>query len=49
MFFDGHARWLSAGTWLADPCGESWSGTRLMRLYPIPGIPPGTVFGNCRL
>jgi prepilin-type N-terminal cleavage/methylation domain-containing protein/prepilin-type processing-associated H-X9-DG protein len=49
MFFDGHAKWMSRGAWLADPCGEPWSGTRLMRLYPIPGIPRGAVFGDCTL
>jgi prepilin-type N-terminal cleavage/methylation domain-containing protein/prepilin-type processing-associated H-X9-DG protein len=49
IFFDGHAKWLGRGAWLADPCGEPWSGTRLMRQYPIPGIPLGTVFGECRL
>lgn len=36
MFFDGHAKWLSRGAMLADPCGLPWSGVDLMRLYPIP-------------
>jgi prepilin-type N-terminal cleavage/methylation domain-containing protein/prepilin-type processing-associated H-X9-DG protein len=40
MFFDGHAKWLSRGTFLSDPCGEPWSGVSLMRLYPIPGAAP---------
>jgi prepilin-type N-terminal cleavage/methylation domain-containing protein/prepilin-type processing-associated H-X9-DG protein len=48
-YFDGHAKWIARGTLLRDPCGEPHSGTRLMRLYPIPGIPLGTVFGDCRL
>ncbi|MCC2672524.1 MAG: hypothetical protein K0Q72_4996, partial [Armatimonadetes bacterium] len=39
-FFDGHAKWLSRGTLLADPCGEPWSGVSLMRQYPIPGAAP---------
>jgi prepilin-type N-terminal cleavage/methylation domain-containing protein/prepilin-type processing-associated H-X9-DG protein len=39
-FFDGHARWLSRGAMLSDPCGEPWSGVALMRLYPIPGAAP---------
>ena len=39
-YFDGHARWLSRGTLLSDPCGEPWSGVSLMRLYPIPGAAP---------
>lgn len=40
MFFDGHAKWLSKGTLLADPCGEPYSGVSLMRAYPIPGAAP---------
>jgi len=40
MFFDGHARWLSRGTLLRNPCGEPWSGVELMRRYPIPGAAP---------
>lgn len=40
MFFDGHARWLSRGTLLSDPCGEPVSGVSLMRRYPIPGAAP---------
>jgi len=39
-FFDGHARWISRGTLLSDPCGEPWSGVELMRRYPIPGAAP---------
>jgi prepilin-type N-terminal cleavage/methylation domain-containing protein/prepilin-type processing-associated H-X9-DG protein len=39
-FFDGHAKWMSRGTLLSDPCGEPWSGVALMRLYPIPGAAP---------
>jgi prepilin-type processing-associated H-X9-DG protein len=37
MFFDGHAKWLSRGVLLSDPCGEPYSGVSLMRRYPIPG------------
>jgi prepilin-type processing-associated H-X9-DG protein len=37
MFFDGHARWLSRGTWLSNPCGEPYSGVQLIRRYPILG------------
>jgi prepilin-type N-terminal cleavage/methylation domain-containing protein/prepilin-type processing-associated H-X9-DG protein len=37
MFFDGHAKWLSQGTWLSNPCGEPYSGVELIRRYPIPG------------
>jgi len=40
MFFDGHAKWLSRGALLTDPCGEPWSGVSLMRTYPIPGAAP---------
>jgi len=40
MFFDGHARWLSHGALLSNPCGEPYSGVVLMRLYPIPGAAP---------
>lgn len=36
-FFDGHARWMSRGAVLADPCGDPWSGVELIRRYPIPG------------
>jgi len=39
-FFDGHARWISRGTLLSNPCGEPWSGVELMRRYPIPGAAP---------
>jgi prepilin-type N-terminal cleavage/methylation domain-containing protein/prepilin-type processing-associated H-X9-DG protein len=35
-FFDGHAKWLSRGALLADPCGLPFSGVQLMRQYPIP-------------
>ena len=38
-FFDGHAKWQSAGRTLSDPCGLPWSGVDLMRLYPIPPTP----------
>ncbi|MCW5943782.1 MAG: type II secretion system protein [Fimbriimonadaceae bacterium] len=37
--FDGHAKWLSKGRQLSDPCGEPWSGVELMRVYPIPPTP----------
>jgi prepilin-type processing-associated H-X9-DG protein/prepilin-type N-terminal cleavage/methylation domain-containing protein len=40
MFFDGHAKWLSRGALLRDPCGEPYSGVELMRRYPIPGAAP---------
>jgi prepilin-type N-terminal cleavage/methylation domain-containing protein/prepilin-type processing-associated H-X9-DG protein len=40
VFFDGHAKWMSRGVLLTDPCGEPWSGVSLMRLYPIPGAAP---------
>jgi prepilin-type N-terminal cleavage/methylation domain-containing protein/prepilin-type processing-associated H-X9-DG protein len=40
MFFDGHAKWMSRGTLLKDPCGDPWSGVELMRRYPIPGAAP---------
>ena len=40
MFFDGHAKRLSAGTLLAHPCGEPYSGVELMRRFPIPGAAP---------
>ena len=39
-FFDGHAKWMSKGTWLSNPCGEPWAGVDLMRRYPIPGAAP---------
>jgi prepilin-type N-terminal cleavage/methylation domain-containing protein/prepilin-type processing-associated H-X9-DG protein len=39
-FFDGHAKWMSRGSLLRDPCGEPWSGVSLMRRYPIPGAAP---------
>ncbi len=35
-FFDGHAKWMSKGALLKDPCGVPWSGVDLMRRYPIP-------------
>ncbi|MCU0316333.1 MAG: prepilin-type N-terminal cleavage/methylation domain-containing protein [Fimbriimonadaceae bacterium] len=38
-YFDGHAKWMSQGQALSDPCGEPWSGVSLMRLYPIPATP----------
>jgi hypothetical protein len=41
MFFDGHAKWISRGQWLQNPCGEPVSGVYLMRLYPLPGVLPG--------
>lgn len=37
MFFDGHAKWLSRGAVLSNPCGEPFSGVSLIRRYPIPG------------
>lgn len=36
MYFDGHAKYMSAGQILSNPCGDPWSGVELMRLYPIP-------------
>ena len=39
-YFDGHAKWLSHGQLLSDPCGEPWSGVSLMRQFPIPGAAP---------
>ncbi len=41
-FFDGHAKWLSKGTFLKDPCGIPYSGVQLMRTYPIPLVPGRT-------
>ncbi len=38
-FFDGHAKWFSRGHILSNPCGEPWSGTQLIRQYPIPPTP----------
>lgn len=38
-FFDGHAKWLSRGTLMADPCGLPYSGVDLMRMFPIPPTP----------
>lgn len=38
-FFDGHAKWVSRGKVLSDPCGLPWSGVDLMRTYPIPPTP----------
>lgn len=38
-FFDGHAKWKSRGSILAEPCGLPWSGVDLMRAYPIPPTP----------
>jgi prepilin-type processing-associated H-X9-DG protein len=40
MFVDGHAKWLSRATLLANPCGEPYSGVELMRTFPIPGAAP---------
>jgi prepilin-type N-terminal cleavage/methylation domain-containing protein/prepilin-type processing-associated H-X9-DG protein len=39
MFFDGHAKWMSKGALLKDPCGLPYSGVQLMRQYPIPPTP----------
>ncbi|HRK21270.1 MAG TPA: prepilin-type N-terminal cleavage/methylation domain-containing protein [Fimbriimonadaceae bacterium] len=39
MFFDGHAKFMSAGQILSNPCGTPWSGVELMRMYPIPPTP----------
>ena len=36
MYFDGHAKWMSGGQALSNPCGLPWSGVDLMRLHPIP-------------
>jgi len=38
-FFDGHAKWSSAGKILSDPCGLPWSGVDLMRQFPLPPTP----------
>lgn len=38
-YFDGHAKWMSKGKILSDPCGEPFSGVSLMRLFPIPSTP----------
>jgi prepilin-type N-terminal cleavage/methylation domain-containing protein/prepilin-type processing-associated H-X9-DG protein len=38
-FFDGHAKWMSKGQILSNPCGTPWSGVELMRQYPIPPTP----------
>ncbi len=38
-YFDGHAKWMSKGKVLSNPCGEPWSGVELMRLYPLPPTP----------
>jgi len=38
-FFDGHAKWISKGAWLKDPCGLPYSGVQLMRQYPLPPTP----------
>ncbi|MEJ5252979.1 MAG: DUF1559 domain-containing protein [Chthonomonadetes bacterium] len=40
MFFDGHAKWLSRGALLSNPCGEPYSGVELMRRFPIPSSDP---------
>jgi prepilin-type N-terminal cleavage/methylation domain-containing protein/prepilin-type processing-associated H-X9-DG protein len=48
MFFDGHAKWLSKGELLKDPCGLPYSGVDLMRSYPIPLVPGRTPWhANC--
>jgi prepilin-type N-terminal cleavage/methylation domain-containing protein/prepilin-type processing-associated H-X9-DG protein len=39
MFFDGHAKWLSKGALLQNPCGLPYSGVDLMRKYPLPPTP----------
>lgn len=38
-FFDTHAKWISKGRLLSNPCGEPWSGVALMRQFPIPSTP----------
>ncbi len=38
-FFDGHAKWVSKGKVLSEPCGMPWSGVQLMRSFPIPPTP----------
>jgi prepilin-type N-terminal cleavage/methylation domain-containing protein/prepilin-type processing-associated H-X9-DG protein len=38
-FFDGHAKWLSKGVLLSNPCGLPYSGVQLMRQFPIPPTP----------
>ncbi len=48
IFFDGHAKWLSKGRLLSDPCGLPYSGVDLMRMYPIPLVPGRTPWHqNC--
>ncbi len=47
-FFDGHAKWLSKGALLKDPCGLPYSGVQLMRQFPIPLVPGRTPWHpNC--
>ncbi|MDX1931896.1 MAG: prepilin-type N-terminal cleavage/methylation domain-containing protein [Capsulimonadales bacterium] len=36
VFFDGHAKWMSKGALMKDPCGLPYTGVDLMRQYPIP-------------
>ena len=40
-FFDGHAKWMSKGQVVSEPCGLPWSGVDLMRQYPLPLPDPG--------
>jgi hypothetical protein len=40
-FFDGHAKWMSRGQLLTNPCGTPWSGVDLLRQYPLPLPDPG--------
>lgn len=48
IFFDGHAKWMSKGKLLEDPCGLPYSGVQLMRIYPIPLVPGRTPWhANC--
>lgn len=44
IFFDGHAKWLSKGTLLKDPCGIPYSGVQLIRAYPIPLVPGRSIW-----
>ena len=47
-FFDGHAKWMSKGLLLKDPCGLPFSGVQLMRQFPIPLVPGRTPWHpNC--
>ena len=40
MYFDAHAKFMSRGQIMSDPCGEPWSGVELMRLLSDSGRCP---------